>query len=372
MGALTFLRRRLTMKKRVRIKDIAEKAGVSVGTVDRVLHKRGDVADDVVKKVLQVMDELGYERNLIASALAFNRQIRIATLLPDYKVDTYWTQPWEGIQMAAKSLKHYGITVQDTFFDLFNPDDFLAKAHAVLRQNPDGLLFPPLFKMEGMQVLDECQRANIPVVQINTYIEHPHVLSYIGQDSFQSGVLAARLLNFALRDGEPALVLNLEKGVTNASHLMEKERGFRYYFANNRQKNIHVLSSNFEDFENMGHLRAYLSSFTHGTAQIGGIFVTNSRAYKVIECLEEEDLAKMFIVGFDLLEPNINYLHHNKINFLINQNPVEQGYLGVLSLFKQLFLKETPERLQFLPLDIVVAENVQYYLQRQKQIIQFH
>ena len=50
------------MKKRVRIKDIADKAGVSTGTVDRVLHDRGRVAPNVKKRVLEVVDELGYER----------------------------------------------------------------------------------------------------------------------------------------------------------------------------------------------------------------------------------------------------------------------------------------------------------------------
>jgi LacI family transcriptional regulator len=46
------------------------------------------------------------------------------------------------------------------------------------------------------------------------------------------------------------------------------------------------------------------------------------------------------------------------IDFLINQNPVEQGYLGITCLFNHLLLKTTVEKVQYLPLDIVVTENV--------------
>jgi len=79
----------------VRIKDIAEKAGVSTGTVDRVLHKRGKVAPDVERRVLQALKEMNYEPNLIARALGSNKSYRIAALLPDPAYDSYWQpQRW--------------------------------------------------------------------------------------------------------------------------------------------------------------------------------------------------------------------------------------------------------------------------------------
>jgi hypothetical protein len=50
-------------KKIVRIKDIAEKAQTSKGTVDRVLHNRGKVADDVRERILKIIKELNYEQD---------------------------------------------------------------------------------------------------------------------------------------------------------------------------------------------------------------------------------------------------------------------------------------------------------------------
>ncbi|MEE0620822.1 MAG: LacI family DNA-binding transcriptional regulator, partial [Prevotella sp.] len=58
------------MSEKIRIKDIAERAGVSVGTVDRVLHGRPNVSPSAKAKVDAVLKELDYKANVYASALA--------------------------------------------------------------------------------------------------------------------------------------------------------------------------------------------------------------------------------------------------------------------------------------------------------------
>ena len=47
-------------KKKIRIKDIAQLANVSVGTVDRVLHNRGNVNEEKWEKVMKIINELSY------------------------------------------------------------------------------------------------------------------------------------------------------------------------------------------------------------------------------------------------------------------------------------------------------------------------
>ena len=123
------------MKKRVRIKDIADKVGVSTGTVDRVLHNRGNVAADVKAKVLKAVEELGYERNHLASALAYNRTMKVAVLLPNPKMDPYWTQTDKGVLKAAKFVQNYGLVLDIIHFDLFDPTSFANCAKIALKGN---------------------------------------------------------------------------------------------------------------------------------------------------------------------------------------------------------------------------------------------
>ena len=60
-------------KEIITIKDIAARAGVSTGTVDRVLHKRPNVSKSALEKVNKALEELDYRPNMYASALAYNK-----------------------------------------------------------------------------------------------------------------------------------------------------------------------------------------------------------------------------------------------------------------------------------------------------------
>ena len=69
---------------RIRIKDIAIMAGVSVGTVDRVLHNRPGVSLASAEKVRKILKEMNYQPNMYASALASNKKYHFVCLLPKH------------------------------------------------------------------------------------------------------------------------------------------------------------------------------------------------------------------------------------------------------------------------------------------------
>lgn len=353
------------MKKRVRIKDIADKVGVSTGTVDRVLHNRGNVAEDVKQKILKAVDELGYERNQLASALAYNHKIKVAALLPNPALDPYWEQPNQGILKALKSVQHYGLLMDLVYFDHMDPNDFVKCATKILANEPAAFLFPPLFVKEAKWLIQQCQVLNIPYVTINTELKNSGCLCYVGQDSYQSGVLGARLLNFGLNENETVCILNLDYIAKTAYHLIEKEQGFKDYFREHKRKKINIIKKSFDNFEDENKLELFLRELIEQHPKLHGIFVTNSRAYKIVDYLEIITDREIKLVGFDLISENLAYLKADKINFLINQNPNEQGYLAVMSIFKHLILKEEIEEIQHLALDIVVKENFKYYLNKQ-------
>ncbi|MDD3788954.1 MAG: LacI family DNA-binding transcriptional regulator, partial [Petrimonas sp.] len=70
------------MQRKVRIKDIAEKAGVSTGTVDRILHNRGNVSEKARKAVDKVLKEWEYSPNLHLSGLSLKKIYRIVITTP--------------------------------------------------------------------------------------------------------------------------------------------------------------------------------------------------------------------------------------------------------------------------------------------------
>src|SRR5512135_3080956 len=107
MGKLT-----KSAQHRVTIKDIAAMAGVSIGTVDPVLHNRGEVNQATHERVMSYVDELGYTPNLLAKSLALKKSFTIAVLVPDAGVNNpYWKKPLAGFKSASEELHDFNTKI---------------------------------------------------------------------------------------------------------------------------------------------------------------------------------------------------------------------------------------------------------------------
>ncbi len=339
--------------KNYTIKDIAKEAGVSIGTVDRVLHNRGKVSEKALKKVQAVMEHIDYKPNLIARTLKTGTSVNLHVLIPDPEKDDYWSHCATGLKKASSELNAYGAHVTFHPYDTSTNSAFLDSAVKVLEQKPDGILIAPLYSAEGMEFFRQCKKRNIPYLTINTFIEESHPVSFIGQDLHQSGMLAARLMHLAKPSTKLAIVIHLHEDYQNSRHLTEKEKGFRAYFSG---KNIPVQTIKVGQ-----HASAEKIIHLFNGSVPDGLFVTTSKTY-LLQPLLEKLPRDTCVVGYDLIEKNIQLLRQGLIDFLIHQNPIEQGYIGLNYLFNYLILKAQIQPKKLLPLEVVLRENLDSYL----------
>ena len=95
---------------------------------------------------------------------------------------------------------------------------------------------------------------------------------------------------------------------------------------------------------------------------IGSIFITGSRSFLIAQYLDEKGLRSINHVGYDLLDLNVKFLKSGATRFLIGQRPEEQTYKGIKKLFEFLSLHKIPDKIEYLPVDIVTSENVDFFL----------
>src|SRR5690606_25047803 len=157
-------------RKNIRIKDIATLAGVSKGTVDRVLHKRGRVSAVAEQKVLKVLEEIDYKPNLIARTLSASKHHRIAALLPNPVSDAYWAQTANGIRQAETEWSYYNITIELFLFDQYSKTSFREKAEQLRATKPDGIIAAPIFYDEALAFFNHLGNETVPCVLFNTNI----------------------------------------------------------------------------------------------------------------------------------------------------------------------------------------------------------
>ncbi|MGI4833745.1 MAG: LacI family DNA-binding transcriptional regulator [Janthinobacterium lividum] len=357
-------------KHAVRLKDIAAKANVSVGTVDRVLHNRGRVAEAVRQRVLHMMQELNYEPNLIARTLGSNRTYRLAALQPDPALDPYWQAPWDGVEKAARELQQYGVALTSYPYSLTEVASFVAQAEAATLARPDGILIAPLFYRESLAFFARWQQQGIPFVLFNTDIAELPALSYVGQDSYQSGFLAGKLMQVGQPPASTFVIAHIAEDIANSVHISQKERGFRDYFAQLAAEA--AASGAAASAHTIGRIELppaadpsfarHLSQLLAEEPQLRGIFVSTSKAYELAPYLQAAHHQHIRLVGYDLLERNLHFLRAGVIDFLINQNPKKQGYRGLYALADQLVFKKEVAPRKYLPLDIITKENAQYFV----------
>lgn len=351
------------MEKTPRLKDIADLANVSIGTVDRVLHDRGRVAANTREKVLRIAKEIGYQPNIHASILSgSNRSYRLCCLVPKNGMDPFWDQVHEGFQKAISQIGEQNIVVDFKEFDLFSPEDFTVQVEELKLYKYHGLVVAPVFQREYNRLRQAINKSQIPFVVINTLIEQedPSFLCYIGPDSYQSGRLAGRLLAQHCRAGDEVLMVPLEQDYRNAHHMLEKERGFRDCFSEIAAE-VGVITADFEAYNDPEALGNFLSEMLQKHPTIRGIYTSASRISKIAAAMEEHKICHIKLLGYDTLEENLKYLNGGKITYLINQNPRLMGYLGMIYLAKYLVFKSRPEQHNYMPLDVILPENVSYY-----------
>lgn len=349
------------MKKNIRIKDIAQMAEVSMGTVDRVIHKRGKVSKSAYEKVMKVLDQIDYKPNLIAKTLSSSKTYQIAVLLPDAQKDPYWQKPIEGIIKAEKEFGQFGIQIHTFSFNSLEEQSFEKKAAEVLLSEPDGVLLAPILRNEALAFAAQCHAREIPVVCFNTYIEALHSASFIGQDLHQSGRLAAELITSSGIYGT-MIILNIAEKAQNSVHLYEKEQGFREFIGEVQHNGTQVITCELDSPAHPG-FEKMLDNVFQQYPSTQAIFVTTSRAYDIAQYLEKTGKTGITLVGYDLIEDNIPFIERKYIHAIIHQNAQQQSFLGVSYLTDLLvFKKEIPSRFN-LPLHIITRENLHSYLQ---------
>lgn len=95
---------------------------------------------------------------------------------------------------------------------------------------------------------------------------------------------------------------------------------------------------------------------------IAGAVIFNSTCYILGNYLKAREMKSVKLVGYDLIKRNTQLLSEGVITALVAQRPEKQGYDGIKSLCNHLLFKQSLEKVNLMPIDILLKENLKYYL----------
>ncbi|MBI4979286.1 MAG: substrate-binding domain-containing protein [Spirochaetes bacterium] len=337
------------------VKDIAERAQVSIGTVDRVLHGRGRVAEETLVRVNNAVRELGYKPNMFARHLSLARPRRFAVVMPRPGQDSgYWGLAVNGLRRARQELSAFGAEVHRYHYDRTAAGSFERAISLARTEGADAYLAACVRPGEGGRVLRGLKQ---PYVLFDSELPGTKPLAYIGQDAYASGRLAARLMQL-IASGSPAAVI---RTMSDDFHISARVRGFsEYYASHGHSSRIRIF-----DIPADGDERSFgriCGEITAASPSFRAIFVSNAEAHRVVHYLRLKKRARCSVIGYDLIEANARCVSSGTVDFIIDQRPDVQVYEGLMLLCRTTIRKEKLRRRRIImPLDIITKENVQFH-----------
>jgi LacI family transcriptional regulator len=342
-------------QKRLTVKGIARLAGVSIGTVDRVLHDRGNVSADTRARIEGIVAARGFRPNVLARQLSLNRTYLLRVILPKAEQDSgYWGLCREGIESAADELAAYRVAVRIDEFDRYDRGSFHVLLESIEAEPGDGLLVAPVLPDELEPALARLD-SGLPYVFFDGSMQGARPVVSIGQDALRAGYLAGRLMSLLSPGVRPLVAVNAH---AEDRHIGLRIDGFRAFFSETSPGRP-VLVRSCLDIERGESRERLLSGLIAECPSVGGILVANASGHLVGEWLVRKGTkADCALVCWDLVPANAEALRSGALDCVISQRPFEQGRRGLERLFRAVVHGERGEVAATAPLDIYFKENL--------------
>ena len=349
--------------KKVTIAMVAEKAGVSRGTVDRVLNNRPHVSPDQRASVMEAIRELNYiPKKAQLAALGETEQeeekkLLLGVIFPDEGGYIRRVMK-QGIRDAFSMLPASRVELITEECDTRMSEEVIEYIKDMQRRGVKGIILRAEKDAATARAVDELAEAGIPVITFNSDLPDCRRACFIGQDPYRSGRVAGELMAKLIRpeDGLIAAIGNLEVD----SH-QQRLRGFcevmyRHGFRDNQ---FHVI----ETYNDYLLTQRRISELLETHPDIRGIYMANRSVAGCIEAVRRaERTGGMHVIGHDLSESTRGIrqlLDSGEVDFIIAENIYKESYDALTILYQLASTgKLTGETTGFSEISILCAENI--------------
>lgn len=347
------------MVRKATINMVAERAGVSRGTVDRVLNQRPHVKPDIYERVLRAMKELHYipPREEQAKALGLtvleeSLPCRLGVLLPNW-TGYFRGEIMRGIQDAQDILRDAGVEIQIEECESDLPGESIERLERLVTNGMQGIAVCAKDHISIVEKINQICAAGIPVVTFNSDLSRCNRLCFVGQDLICGGRVAGELMSKYLRK-EDTLLIAIGNPEFNAHRL--RLQGFceRIYEKGFTGGNLQIIET-YNDYT-LTYRKVWETLERY--PEVKGIYMAN---HSVTGCAEAvRDVGReqqIHIISHDLTDSTKRLLKNGEIDFAISQNIYQQGYRPLVILRDYLQYGIVPSS-EPAPIEIICSENV--------------
>lgn len=337
------------------IKAIAAAAGVSRGTVDRVINGRGGVSPEIEEKIKKLIIDMNYTPNRAGKVLAgLKKPMKIGCMLPSID-NPFYDDVILGLKQAERELHDFGVSLEISQVKGFNPNDHISAINDLVAKNISALCVSTVDVPAVQDVLNSIIQKGIPVVSINSDLSHTNRLCYVGCNYTESGKTAAGILNLIRK--EPLEILIITGSLNMQGHNQRingfiktlQDKGIKYHIAG-------VIES--MDDDHTSYIRTFSALKKYN--QVNCLYITAAGVAGACRVVEEQKLQdQMTILTFDDVPSTRELVLKNVIEETICQEPFKQGYESIKILYDYSVNSAAPKKSRYFTDTVIkIKENI--------------
>ncbi len=335
------------------LKDIARQAGVSLATVDRVLHNRPGVRPDTIRRVKAAVERNGFQPHVAAAELARGRIRRFAFVMPSGP-NLFMQQIQSYLGEMSSWLSTRRLAVEMVATDVFDPA-VLASTLEALAGDFDGVAVVALDHPSVRAAINDLVNGGTKVVTLVSDVPSSQRHHYVGIDNIAAGRTAGALVGRLVgpRRGKVAIVAGSQGLRDHAERIF----GFNQVMSSEfpQLQIMPVLEGRDED----GRSEHLMTTVLSNHRDIVGLYNVGAGTPGVAKALMESGRAsEVIFVGHDVTVMTRKLLLQGVMDAVISQNPGHEARAAVRVLLALARGEPILSEQEKIRIDIVMRDNL--------------
>lgn len=331
------------------IRSIAAAAGVSRGTVDRVINNRAHVSPDVRTRVQRIARELGYQ----IQPSKESARLQIGVIVPQWEVPYFTEQTRQGIRQASRLLCTHEVHLIVEELHSRSTEEYVKCCERLMQQGIDGLVINAPDNLIMQTQLAQIVKAGVSVTTYNSDLPQSPRLCFVGQDQLQCGRIAGGLMHLAINGQGNVLIItgNMEFHRCRVDGFCSRLSELGY--TPDRFEIIECYERYDLTCDTVAH---YLREHPHTS----GIYMSTESILGCMHGIHQVRIPRqVHVIANDLTPLNQKLLRTGRLDFVLQQEFSAQVYEAILALYDFLLHDRKPRSpIKYVSTTVITPEMV--------------
>ena len=335
------------------IEDVAEEAGVSVATVDRVLNGRAAVRPQTADRVEKAIRRLNYQPDRLAARLARAREYRFCFILPEGS-NAFMASLADAVKGEALRMVREKVVIDLRHTDVFDAQKLSATLDTI---GPiyDGVAVVALDHPRVREAINALSDRGVTVVTLVSDVPSSKRLHYVGIDNSAAGRTAATLMGryLSVRKGKVGLIA----GSLSLRDHIERQFGFEQVMAHDFP-NLTILPVR-EGRDDRDKVQAVADQLLADHPDLIGLYNVGAGSGGIAAALEHAGRARdVVFITHELTEDTRRALIDGTIDIIINQDAGHEVRSAIRVLMSKADRLPIVEQMERIRIDIYLRDNI--------------